>query len=50
MFFPRQLEPTVGPTRKGVKIQEGARRGIEGIAAERMIRSRRGKLYMDTAA
>ena len=50
MFFPRQLAPTMGPTRKGVEIQEGARCGMEGIAIGRMIRSRRGKLYIDTAA
>ena len=42
--------PTVGPTCKGVEIQEGARRGMEGITVGRMTRSRRGKLYINTAA
>src|SRR4051812_1456718 len=48
-FFPQQFLPTVGPTRKGVEIQEGAQGGMEGIIVGRMIRSRRDKLYIDTA-
>jgi len=48
--FPRQLAPTVEPTREGVVFLEGALRGMEGIAVGRMTKSRRDKLYIDNAA
>src|SRR4051812_18141059 len=47
MTFPRQLAPTVGPAHAGVKILEGALQGMEGFIAERITRSRRGKLCID---
>ena len=50
MTSPRQLAPTVGPTHEGVVFLEGALRGMEGIAVGRMMKSRRGKLYIDNAA
>jgi len=48
VFFPRQLAPTVGPTRKGVEIQEGTRRDME-IPAGRTAGRRRNRLHTNPA-
>src|SRR3954468_21413436 len=45
---PRQLAPTVGPSRDGFKFLEGRFEGLEGYAVGRMTKSRRGKLYVDS--
>src|SRR3954468_3895974 len=45
---PRQLAPTVGPSRDGFRFLEGRFEGLEGYAVGRMTKSRRGKLYIDS--
>ena len=49
MTKPRQLAPTVGPSRDGFKFLEGRFEGLEGYAVGRMTKSRRGKLSINDA-
>ena len=49
MTKPRQLAPTVGLSHDGFKFLEGTFEGIKGYAVGWMIKSRRGKLYIDDA-
>ena len=42
---PRQLAPTVGPSRGSIVFSEGARPGIEKLAIGRLRRSRHGNYY-----
>ena len=49
MTKPRQLAPTVGLSHDGFKFLEGRFEGLEAYAVGRMIKSRRGKLYIDNA-
>ena len=49
MTIPRQLAPTVGLSHDGFKFFEGSFEGLKGYTMGRMIKSRRGKLYIDDA-
>ena len=49
MTNPRQLAPTVGPAHGGFQFLKGDFAGIKGYAVGWMMKSRRGKLYIDNA-
>ena len=48
MLIPRQLAPIVGLSHDGFEFLKGSFDGLKGYAVGRMMKSRRGKLYIMT--
>ena len=49
MIFPRQLAPTMGLSHDGFEFLKGKFEGLKGYAVGQMMKSCRGKLYIDDA-